>query len=36
MNGEIKDNVDKVIKDIENNKNVYPTGRVINVNKYNI
>ena len=36
MNEEIKDTVDKAINSIENNSNVYPTGRVVNVNKYNI
>lgn len=36
MNNELKDNVDKAIDAIENNENVYPTGRVIKVNKYNI
>lgn len=29
-------NVDKAIEDIKNNNNVYVTGRVIKVNKYNI
>ena len=36
MNNELKDNVDKAIDAIENNENIYPTGRVIKVNKYNI
>lgn len=36
MDNEIKDNVDKAIDAIENNKNIYPTGRVVKVNKYNI
>lgn len=36
MNNEVKDNVDKAIDAIENNKNVYPTGRVTKVNSYNI
>lgn len=36
MDNEIKDNVDKVIEGISENKNVYATGRVIRVNKYNI
>ena len=36
MNNEIKDNVDKAIDAIENNQNIYPTGRVVKVNKYNI
>jgi len=36
MNGEIKDSVDKTIDEIKENKNIYATGRVIKVNKYNI
>lgn len=36
MNGDLRDNVDRAIDAIENNENVYPTGRVIKVNKYNI
>ena len=36
MDNEIKDNVDKTIEEIKENKNVYATGRVIRVNKYNI
>lgn len=36
MNNEIKDNVDKAIDNIKENKNIYPTGRVTKVNKYNI
>lgn len=36
MNNEIKDNVDKTIEEIKENKNIYSTGRVIKVNKYNI
>ena len=36
MNDKFNDNVDKAINDIENNKNVYATGRVVKVNKYNI
>ena len=36
MENEIKDNVDRVIDDIENKKNIYATGRVTKVNKYNI
>ena len=33
---DIKDNVDKALNEIENNQNVYATGRVVRVNKYNI
>ena len=33
---DVKDNVDKVLNEIANNQNVYATGRVIRVNKYNI
>ena len=33
---DVKDNVDKVLNEIENNQNVYATGRVVRVNKYNI
>ena len=36
MNNEIRDNVDKVIDNIENKKNIYSTGRVTKVNRYNI
>lgn len=36
MDNEVRDNVDKAIDAIENNKNVYPTGRVTKVNNYNI
>ena len=36
MNNEIKDNVDKALESIENNQNIYATGRVVRVNKYNI
>ena len=36
MNDVIKDNVDKALDDIQENKNVYATGRVVRVNKYNI
>ena len=31
-----KDNVDRVIDDIENKKNIYATGRITRVNKYNV
>lgn len=33
---EIKDNIDKAIDTIKDNKNIYPTGRVTKVNKYNV
>ena len=33
---DVRDNVDKALSDIENNQNVYATGRVTRVNKYNI
>ena len=33
---DVKDNVDKALNEIENNQNVYATGRVVRVNKYNI
>ena len=33
---DIKDSVDKALETIENNQNVYATGRVVRVNKYNI
>ena len=33
---EIKDNVDIAIDNIKDNKNIYSTGRVTTVNKYNI
>ena len=36
MDSVMNDNVDRVIQDIESNKNIYATGRVIRVNKYNI
>ena len=36
MENEKKDNVDKVIENIEDKKNIYATGRVTRVNKYNI
>ena len=36
MDNEIKDNVDKTLDEIKENKNIYATGRVIKVNKYNI
>ena len=36
MDNEIKDNIEKVIEDIEEKKNIYVTGRVTKVNKYNI
>lgn len=36
MNDKFNDKVDVAIKDIEDNKNVYATGRVVKVNKYNI
>ena len=36
MENEKKDNVDKIIDDIENKKNIYATGRITRVNKYNI
>ena len=36
MDNGMKDNVDKVIDDIENKQNIYATGRVTRVNKYNI
>ena len=36
MDNEIKDNVEKTIEEIKENKNVYATGRVVKVNKYNI
>ena len=36
MNDKFNDNIDKAISDIENNKNVYPTGRVTKVNNYNV
>ena len=32
----MNDNIDKVISNIEENKNIYATGRVTKVNKYNI
>ena len=35
MNG-VVDNIDKAIEDIGNNQNIYATGRVTRVNKYNI
>ena len=36
MDNERKDNIDKAIDTIKDNNNVYPTGRVTKVNKYNI
>lgn len=36
MNNELGDSVDKTIDEIKENKNIYATGRVIKVNKYNI
>ncbi|MBR3161918.1 MAG: F0F1 ATP synthase subunit alpha [Bacilli bacterium] len=36
MNERFNDKVDKAIKDIEENKNIYATGRVVKVNKYNV
>ena len=36
MNDVLKDNVDKALDDIQNDKNIYATGRVVRVNKYNI
>ncbi len=36
MNEKFNDKVDEAIKDIEDNKNVYATGRVIKVNRYNV
>ena len=36
MENAIKDNVDKIIENIEDKKNIYATGRVTRVNKYNI
>ena len=33
---DVKDNVDKALDEIENNQNIYATGRVVRVNKYNI
>ena len=36
MNNEIKDNIDIAIDTIKDNKNVYSTGRVTKVNKYNV
>ena len=36
MENGMKDNVDKIIENIEEKKNVYATGRVTRVNKYNI
>lgn len=36
MDSAINDNVDKVIQNIKDNNNVYSTGRVVHVNKYNI
>lgn len=36
MDNELKDNVDRAIDAIETNENIYPTGRVTKVNKYNI
>lgn len=36
MNNAVNDNVDKALNEIENNQNIYATGRVVRVNKYNI
>ena len=36
MNNEVVANVDKTIEEIKENQNIYSTGRVIKVNKYNI
>ena len=36
MNDKFNDKIDEAIKDIEENKNIYATGRVTKVNKYNI
>jgi len=36
MNNEVGANVDKTIEEIKENQNIYSTGRVIKVNKYNI
>ena len=36
MDNVINENVEKAISNIEKNKNIYATGRVVRVNKYNI
>lgn len=36
MDNAVRDNVDKALDEIEKNNNVYATGRVTRVNKYNI
>jgi F-type H+-transporting ATPase subunit alpha len=36
MNDKFSDSVARAIDDIENNKNIYSSGRVVNVNNYNI
>lgn len=36
MNNEKKDSIDTAIDSIKDNNNVYPTGRVTKVNKYNV
>lgn len=36
MDNVINENVEKAISNIEENKNIYATGRVVRVNKYNI
>ena len=36
MENGVKDNIDKVVKNIKEKKNIYATGRVTRVNKYNI
>lgn len=36
MDNVAKDNIDKTLEEIEKNQNIYPTGRVTRVNKYNI
>lgn len=36
MNDVINKNVDKALEQVKNNENIYATGRVVRVNKYNI
>ena len=36
MDTQVKDNVDRALDEIEKNENIYATGRVTRVNKYNI
>jgi len=36
MDNAVRDNVDRALEEIGNNQNIYATGRVIRVNKYNI